>query len=155
MSLKARLSALALSLSAAGLVGIAGWEAFRDTAYNDGVGVQTIGWGSTSGVKPGDKITPDRALVRLAQDAAAIEQQMRACIGDVPLKQSEWDAYVSLGYNIGAGAFCGSTIVRLLKQDPPDYAGACRQISRWIYAGGKVLRGLERRRAAERELCES
>ncbi len=141
----------ALVLSATALVGIALHEGFKDRAYDDGVGVQTIGYGSTVGVKPGDTITPERALVRLAKDADAYQVAMRKCVA-VPLYPHEWDAYVSLTYNIGTAAFCGSTLAGLLNAG--DYAGACAQISRWNRAGGRVLSGLTKRRAAERALCE-
>lgn len=150
---RARISVAALVLSGAALVGIANYEGYRGTAYKDPVGVSTIGFGTTKGVKPGDTITPQRALVRLLADADSFQREMRVCIGDVPLYQAEWDAYVSLAYNIGHGAFCRSTIVRKLKQRPPDYAGACTEILRWRMAGGQVLPGLAKRRQGEYELC--
>jgi len=114
-----------LALSAMALIGVANHEAFRSKAYDDGVGVQTIGFGTTRNadgtpVKRGDTVTVERALIRLGQDVNRFESEMRRCIGDVPLYQHEWDAYVSLAYNIGYGGFCKSTIVRRLKQSPPD-----------------------------------
>lgn len=141
----------ALVLSASTLVGIAVHEGYRALAYDDGVGVQTLGFGTTLGVKPGDRITPERALIRLVADADVYQAAMRRCVA-VPLHQYEWDAYVSLTYNIGAGAFCGSTLVRRLNAG--DYAGACAEISRWNRAGGRVLPGLIKRRADERARCE-
>jgi len=133
-------------------------EGYRGAAYDDGVGVQTIGFGTTTQVdgrpvRPGDRMSPERALVRMGQDVSRFERDMRACIGDVPLYPHEWDAYVSLTYNIGSGAFCRSTLVRRLKQTPPDYAGACAEILRWNQAGGRVWRGLELRRQDEFKLC--
>lgn len=150
MSIKQRITVAALSLSAAGLIGIAGYEGYRDTAYNDGVGVQTIGFGATAGVKKGDKTDPVRALIRLGQDADAHERRLRACI-TAPLYQHEWDAYVSWAYNVGTGAACGSTLVR--KLNAGDYTGACNELPRWNRAGGRVLAGLTKRREAERALC--
>jgi lysozyme len=148
----------ALTVSALAVAGIAVHEAFREHAYDDGVGIKTVGFGTTrradgSPIRPGDRISPERAIVRLAHDVDAMQRQMRNCLGPVPLAQHEWDAYVSLAYNIGAPAWCNSTMVRLLKQQPPDYAGACRQILRWTRAGGRELRGLVRRRAAEHQKC--
>ena len=140
-----------LSLSAAALIGLAGWEGFRDKAYDDGVGVQTIGFGSTAGVKRGDTITVERALIKLGADVAKHEQGLRACIGDVPLYQHEWDALASWTFNVGIGAACGSTLVRKLRAG--DYAGACAELLRWDKAGGKVLRGLTLRRQAEYSTC--
>lgn len=154
-----RLWIAALALSGAGLAGVGVYEGYRTRAYDDGVGVQTIGFGSTthadgSPVKPGETTTPERALVRLAQDAGRIEQRMKACLpADLTLYPHEWDAFVSLAYNIGPGAFCGSTLARRLRQSPPDYAAACEEILRWTRAGGRELPGLVKRRQAEHRLC--
>ena len=148
-----RVAVAGLALSAVGLVSIAAWESFRGTAYDDGVGVQTIGYGSTAGVRKGDTITPDRALIRLADDAAGMQRRLRQCIGDVPLAQGEWDAYVSWTYNVGPVAACGSTLVRKLHESPPDYAGACAELLRWTRAGGRELPGLVKRRQAEYRMC--
>ena len=146
---RTKLSALVLSASA--MVGIALHEGYRPTAYDDGVGVQTIGFGTTEGVKPGDKITVERALVRLLADAEKHQKELRACIGDVPMYQYEWDAYVSWSYNVGTGAACKSSLVRKLKAG--DYAGACTELLRWDRAGGRVLPGLTKRRQAEYQQC--
>lgn len=140
-----------LALSAAGFLGITQWEAFRPNAYNDGVGVTTIGFGTTVGVKPGDKITVERALVVALKDADKHGEAIKKCI-TAPLFQHEWDSFVSLAYNIGTGAFCKSTVVKLV--NAYDYVGACVAIERFNKAGGKVLKGLVKRRAAERAMCE-
>lgn len=148
-----------LMLSVAGLIGgIVSHEGYRDTAYNDGGGVQTVGFGTTTHpdgtpVKPGERTTPVRALIMLNAHVNQTEQAMRACIGPVPLAQNEWDAYVSLAYNIGSGAFCGSTLVKKLHELPPDYAGACIQIKRWNKDNGKVIPGLVNRREREYRQC--
>jgi lysozyme len=148
---KQRTAIGALVLSAATLVGIATHEAYRGDAYlptpND---VPTIGWGTTEGVKLGEKTEPTRALVRLLADAGKFERAVRRC-ADVPLHQHEFDAFVSLAYNIGEGAFCNSTLVRKLRVG--DYPGACREILRWDRQAGKVLRGLTVRRQAEYRQC--
>ncbi|GAB4112858.1 MAG: hypothetical protein Fur0019_19260 [Tibeticola sp.] len=134
-------------------------EGYRSRAYDDGVGVQTVGFGTTrredgSPVQKGDTLTPERAVVRLAAESDAIGRQIAACIGDVPLHQREFDAFASLAYNIGPAAFCRSTIVKRLKQTPPpDYAGACAAIKMWTKAGGRVLPGLVKRREAEYRRC--
>lgn len=148
---RTRIAVAVLALSAAGFVGITQREAFRSTAYNDGVGVTTIGFGSTEGVKPGDRITVERALVQALRDSGTAESAVRHCV-KVPLHQYEFDAYTSLAFNIGQTAFCGSTLVR--KLNAGDYPGACAEISRWVKAGGKVSRGLANRRMAERAQCE-
>ena len=141
----------ALTLSAAGFLGIVTHEAYRGVAYNDGVGTTTIGFGTTTGVKPGDKITVERALAAALKDAEEHGQAVKRCV-KAPLYQHEFDAYTSLAYNIGPAAFCKSTVVKLA--NARDYAGACVAIERFNKAGGKVLRGLVKRRANERAMCE-
>jgi len=148
---RARIIIAALSLSAAGLIGIARYEGYLGEAYIPVPGdVPTIGFGATGGVKLGDRTDPVRALVRLGQDVGEHERKLAACI-HVPLHQYEWDAYVSWAYNVGAGAACGSTLVR--KLNAGDYAGACNELPRWNRAGGRVLSGLTDRREAERKRC--
>lgn len=147
----ARNTIAALSLSAAALVGMALHEGYRDTAYIPVPGdVPTIGFGTTDGVKSGDKITPTQALVRALADIQRFEGAIKRCV-TVPLHQHEYDAYTSLAYNIGGGAFCSSTLVRVLNQG--QYAEACRQILRWDRFNGAPLRGLTVRRQAEFKKC--
>lgn len=148
-----RKSALALTASALVVGSLAGYEGYREHAYRDSVGVPTIGFGSTAGVRMGQRTDPVRAVQRLARETDAFAREIATCIGDVPLAQHEFDAYVSLSYNIGAPAFCGSTLVRKLQARPPDYPGACAQILRWTYAGGRVEPGLVTRRKAEYAQC--
>lgn len=147
-----RRTVAALTLSAAGLVGIATSEGFRSRSYDDGVGVQTVGFG-TAYVKPGTTMTVERALIALQEEADKHQVQMRKCVGEVPLAQREWDAYVSLSYNVGSGAFCRSGIVRALHQQPPDYGKACAGILPFNKAGGNILPGLVARRQREYKMC--
>lgn len=153
-----RVPAILITVAAVTAAGIAAHEGFRAKAYDDGAGVQTLGFGSTrhldgTPVKPGDTVTPERAVLMLAREADAIWRQAAACIGEVPLFPHEAAAFQSLAYNIGAGAFCRSTLVKKLKETPPDYAGACREILKWTRAGGRELRGLVKRRQAEYRQC--
>jgi lysozyme len=146
-----RLKIAALSLSASALVGIAGWEGYRSTAYIPIPGdVPTIGFGTTGGVKMGDTIDPVRALQRKLDDVKKFEGALKQCV-KVPLHQHEYDAYLSLAYNIGPTAFCNSTLVRRLNEEKYDLA--CREILRWDKAGGKPVRGLTLRREAEYRQC--
>ena len=69
-----------------------------------------------------------------------------------PLTDGQRAAFLSFAFNVGDDAFCRSTLVR--KANAGDFDGACAELSRWIYAGGKQLPGLVKRRAAERQLCE-
>jgi lysozyme len=147
-----RIHTAILSLSAAALVSIAAHEGYRGEAYIPVKGDRpTLGFGDAQGVKPGQRTDPVRALIRLGDQAATFQQQMRTCIGDVPLHQHEWDAYVSLTFNIGSEAFCISTLVRTLKAS--DYKGACDQILRWDKFQGKSLPGLTKRRKDEQAKC--
>lgn len=139
-----------LSLSAAALVGIATHEGYVGQAYQDIVGVWSIGFGTTEGVKPNQTITPVQAISRALTDAQKFEGALKQCV-TVPLHQHEYDAYVSLSYNIGSGAFCRSTLVK--KLNAGDYDGSCKEILRWNRAGGKEVRGLTIRRQQEYVLC--
>ncbi|SEK64645.1 lysozyme [Nitrosovibrio tenuis] len=141
----------ALVLSASAFVGLAMHENYREIAYmptpDD---VPTIGFGTTDGVRMGDTITPPRALARALADASKFEGAIKQCV-TVPLHQHEYDALVSLAYNIGAQAFCGSTLVK--KLNAGDYEGACIEIKRWNRQGGKILQGLVKRRETEYKQC--
>jgi lysozyme len=133
------------------LIGIALHEGYNENAYIPVPGdVPTIGFGTTENVELGDTTTPERALVRLLNDANKFESSIKRCV-TVPLYQYEYDAYVSLTYNIGGKAFCKSTLVKKLNQQ--DYLGACQQILKWDKFRGKPLRGLTKRRQEEYQKC--
>ena len=153
-----------LTLTASALVGLAVHEGYREEAYIPVKGDRpTLGFGDAQGVKPGQKTDPVRALIRLNYQANVFQHAMRQCIGEVPLYQHEWDAYVSLAFNIGLGkdgvadGFChvkrggNSTIVLRLKAG--DYAGACEGILSWDKFQGKTLAGLSKRRQSEYRQC--
>lgn len=148
-----RKAAIGLTASAILVGTLAGYEGYREHMYRDVAGVPTIGFGTTAGVRAGDRTDPVRAVQRLAADADAFARQIARCIGPVPLYQHEFDAFVSLAYNVGAGAFCASTLVKHLHATPPDYDAACREILRWVYAAGVRQPGLIKRRAAEYRHC--
>lgn len=140
-----------LALSAAALVSIALHEGYSDRAYQPVPGdKQTIGFGTTEGVKPGDTITPPKALERALRDVQKFEGTIKDCV-KVPLYQHEYDAMTSFAYNVGASAFCNSTLVK--KLNAGDYEGACAEIRRWVYFQGKPLQGLVNRREAEYKKC--
>jgi lysozyme len=140
-----------LSASAVALVGLAVHEGYRENAYLDIVGVPTIGYGTTEGVRLGDRTDPIKALERALSDMQKFEGAIKQCVR-VPLYQHEYDAFLSLSYNIGSGAFCRSTLVRKLNMG--DYKGACDEIGKWVYAKGKIVNGLVKRRAKEKAMCE-
>ena len=148
---RVRVAVAALSVSAATLVGIAVHEDYRGEAYVPVAGDKpTIGFGETSGVRMGDRTTPVRALIQLQRSAERHAQAVRDC-APVPMYQHEFDAYVSLTYNIGTVAFCNSTLARKLKA--LDYEGACREILKWDKFRGRPLSGLTKRRQEEYRLC--
>ena len=138
-----------MEVSKRGLALIQQFEGLRLEAYLDSVGKPTIGYGSTKGVQMGDEITQAQAVELLAADVERHADGVRRLV-DVPLTQNQFDALVSLVFNIGVGAFKGSTLLR--KLNAGDYQGAANEFLRWTYAGGEELRGLARRREAERAM---
>lgn len=151
MSVTVRTRIAALALSAAGLVGLVAWEGYTERAVIPIPGdVPTIGFGTTEGVSMGDRITPPAALARALRDVGKFEGALKRCV-TAPLHQHEYDAYTQLAYNIGAAAFCGSTLVRKLNAE--EYAAACAEILRWTRAGGRVVPGLVNRRQSEYNRC--
>ena len=147
---KYRKPIIGLIVSAVALIGIAKFEGYRGEAYKDVVGIPTIGFGETKGVKMGDTTTPERAMVQLLKSKNEHADGIKQCIKE-PLHKYEFDAYVSLAYNIGVGNFCKSTLVK--KLNSRDYEGACLEIKRWNKAGGKVNKGLVNRREKEYLRC--
>jgi lysozyme len=156
MKNKTRAVIAGLVLSAGGLIGIASHEGYRDTAYIPVPGdVATIGFGSTtnsdgSRVALGQRTTPVASLKRLGEHVEVFEDAVRRC-APVPMYQYEFDAYVSLTYNIGANAFCKSTLSK--KLIAYDYEGACKEILKFNKFKGNTLPGLTKRRTEEYNTC--
>ncbi len=150
MKTQTRQVAAAFAVTAAALVGIASHESYRGSTYKDSGGVATLGYGETKGVTHGQTTTPERALQTLLASADQHAKDMSACI-TVPIYQHEFDAYLSFTYNVGAGAFCRSTLNK--KLNAGDYAGACNELLKWNRVGNKVLPGLTKRRQAEYLTC--
>jgi lysozyme len=156
MKNKTRAVIAGLVLSAGGLIGIASHEGYRDTAYIPVPGdVATIGFGSTtnsdgSRVALGQRTNPISSLKRLGEHVEVFEDAVRRC-APVPMYQYEFDAYVSLTYNIGANAFCKSTLSK--KLIAYDYEGACKEILKWDKFKGNALPGLTKRRIEEYNTC--
>jgi len=126
------------------------FEELRLEAYDDGGGVWTIGWGHTKGVYPGDECTEEEAVSMFEWDVAEVEDAINMYV-DVDLDQGEYDALVSLAFNIGVPAFHGSTLLRLLNNGA-DRESVSKQFPRWNKDNGKVIKGLVRRREAERKM---
>lgn len=128
---------------------VTNFEGLRLKAYQDSVGVWTIGYGHTLGVKPGQTITEERAIELLYKDVERFERSVNRLI-DVPLTQYQFDALVSFSFNVGGHALKTSTLRKVLNQG--NYDGAAKQFERWVFAGEQKLRGLVRRRRAEAAL---
>lgn len=144
-------SAVALIIAMASSVA-AYWEGYIPYTYADPVGVPTICYGHT-----GPDVTPGRTVTRAECDAL-LNTDLRDAYADVvrcirvPMQPHQAAALTSAAYNLGAQVVCGSTLQR--KANAGDWSGACAQLDRWVYAGDVILRGLVRRRSAERAMCE-
>lgn len=118
-------------------------------AYRCPAGIWTIGYGTTSGVKPGLIWTEAQAEAALRDDVVRFESAVLRLVR-VPLNQNQFDALVSFTYNVGEGALAKSSVLRCVNAG--DMAGAARAFALWNKAGGKVLPGLVERRAREAAL---
>jgi len=119
-------------------------------AYLCPAGVWTIGYGHTAGVKSWDSISPEQAEEFLKQDLKSSEMSVMRLV-QKPLNQNQFDALVSFVFNVGAGNFQSSTLLKRVNANPnnPDIRG---EFGRWIHGGGKVLPGLIKRRKEEADL---
>ena len=122
------------------------FEGLRLDAYLDAVGVPTIGYGSTNGVTLGQTLTEPEAEALLLEDIGRFTPGINRLV-TVPLTQSQFDALTSFAFNLGLGALGKSTLLK--KLNAGDYSAAQGEFDRWVYAGGKKLAGLVRRRRAE------
>ncbi|MEO0866979.1 MAG: lysozyme [Cyanobacteria bacterium J06642_11] len=128
---------------------IKSFEGLRLRAYQDAVGVWTIGYGTTRGVRPGQEISEAQAEALLKSDLNRFERDVNQAVR-IPINDNQFAALVSFTYNVGAGAMKNSTLLRKLNRR--DIYGAANEFLRWNRAGGRVLAGLTRRRRAERAL---
>jgi GH24 family phage-related lysozyme (muramidase) len=141
----------------AGLVLIRTWEGFRAKPYLCPAGVWTIGYGTTR-LPDGKPVTADTPAIdevtATAWLAAHLKETEAAIMRlvEVPISANQFSALASFVYNVGVGAFAGSTLLKKLNRG--DYERAAREFGRWRYARGNVVLGLVRRRAAERALFE-
>lgn len=141
-----------MKLSQRGIDLIKQFEGYSSKAYPDpatGGAPWTIGYGTTKGVKPGMVITAEQAEKMLRDDVAKFESGVSSLI-TAPTTQGQFDAMVSLAYNIGLGNFGKSTLLK--KHNARCYTCAADQFRVWNRANGKVMNGLTKRRAAEREV---
>lgn len=122
------------------------FEGFRNKAYQDIVGVWTIGYGCTHGVKAGMTIIQEQGEAMLMRELDQFERAVDRLV-IVDLNQNQFDALVSFAYNLGVGILQTSTLLKRLNAG--DYAAVPAQMLRWNKAGGKEVSGLTRRREAE------
>jgi lysozyme len=135
------------SISDAGVELIKSFEGLRLQAYQDSVGIWTIGYGSTRGVREGDLISNEQADARLREDLEAAQTCVRSAVHMVRLTQHQFDALVSFVFNLGCRAFRNSTMMR--KLEIGDFAAAADQFQYWTRAGLDHPAGLIKRRDAE------
>ena len=125
------------------------FEGLRLKAYHCPAGIWTIGYGHTSGVSPNSFITIQEADEYLHRDVATIEMQLNKL--NLILRQCQWDAIVSFVFNVGIGNFRSSTLLAKIRTNPDDNS-IMDEFLRWVYANGKVMKGLQKRRLAEMKL---
>lgn len=133
---------------------IKSFEGLENKAYKDAVGVWTIGYGHTAMAGPptpkaGMVITNAEAEELLLKDLKKYEAPVIRLV-KVPINDNQYGALVSFTYNLGEGNFSKSTLLK--KVNAKDFVGAAKEFAKWDKAGGKVLKGLTRRRAAEAAL---
>lgn len=139
-----------MQLGAAGKALIQSFEKLKLQAYPDSGGVLTIGWGHTGpDVFPGMVCTPAQADAWFTQDTLWARKVVNGNV-DIAMTQNQFDALASFTYNVGAGAFRGSTLLRYVNQH--CLQAAADEFLRWDHVDGQTSAGLARRRAAERAL---
>ncbi len=125
------------------------FEGLRLKAYLCPAGIWTIGYGHTSGVSPNSTISIQVADENLYSDVSNIEKQLDEL--NLNLRQCQWDAIVSFVFNVGIGNFRSSTLLAKIRTNPDDNS-IMDEFLRWVYANGKVMKGLQKRRLAEMKL---
>lgn len=143
-----------MQCSARGLALIKAFEGFSAKPYRCPAGKLTIGYGHVlhaDEVYAPEGVTEEQAHALLEKDVRIFSMSVNEML-KVPLPQASFDAVVSLAYNIGAYAIKKSTLIELINQN--SLGSAAKEFDRWVYAGGKILPGLKRRRQAERQLFE-
>ena len=133
-------------ISDIGLKKLKEFEGLRKEAYYDAAGVPTIGYGHTKGVRMGDVISEYWAEMFLKADLYDIEKQVDSL--GLELNQPQFDALVSFAFNFGFYKLKTSTLLKTIREGGSMRA-IKKEFKRWVYAGGKKLKGLERRREWE------
>jgi len=146
------LVALVGAVAAAALLSFTpAFEGTELSTYRDMGGVLTYCTGATENAAWGKTYTPAQCRAQLDRDLERHAAGIATCIPLARLTDGQKVAFVDAAYNIGVGAFCGSSMAR--RASAGDMTGACNALLMWNKVGGKEVRGLTRRRQAERELC--
>lgn len=132
------------------------FEGFRSEAYQDSVGIWTVGYGSTmwpdgKKVQPGQRMTIQEAEAVMTWELTRKGKEILSGLPTTIINQNQYDALVSFAYNLGVGALLKSTLFKKLKVNPND-PSIRAEFMRWVNAGGKRLTGLVGRREAEANL---
>lgn len=154
MSTKQKVAGVGLSaalVAALAIPMVQDHEGLRTEAYRDPVGIPTVCFGETLGVRMGDRYTVDQCKGMLQPRLEGFLAQMRRCTNE-PLPAKTEAAFLSFTYNVGAGVYCQNIAEKRLNRG--RIWEACAALSLYTYAKGKQFRGLVRRRADERALCE-
>ena len=138
-----------MKTSGIGIELIKEFEGCRQVAYQDSVGVWTIGYGHTKDVYEGQLVIKKTCETMLAEDLEEFENYVESYV-KVELSQNQFDALVAWTFNLGPGNLSESTMLKKLNEG--DYDAVPDEMRRWNKAGGEVLNGLVRRRDAEAEL---
>lgn len=145
-------AAIAAALAIA-VPGIMRWEGKRNIAYADVAGVPTVCWGHTGpAARPlGARRTDAECGLLLDRDIEAHMRPILGCVPELALRPNQLAASTMLAFNIGTRAFCGSIAAR--RFNAGDWRGGCNAFRLWNQAGGRIVRGLVRRREDERRIC--
>ncbi len=138
------------AVATASVLLIGGFEGLRQTAYRDVVGVPTVCYGETQGVQMGDRYTVEECKQMLVKSLEKYALAVERCITR-PMRDTVYIAFTSFTYNLGEGAFCSSSVVRLYNAGKTREA--CDFMLKYNRAKQVVFPGLSRRRQAERKLC--
>lgn len=126
------------------------FEGVLTTPYRDAVNVLTVCAGHTKSVE-NRRYSKQECDNLLATDLVEHAQGVLRCTPQLKGRTYQLAAVTSFAFNVGVGAYCASTMARKVKAG--DWKGACNELPRWVYAGGRKLRGLEKRREVERQIC--
>jgi GH24 family phage-related lysozyme (muramidase) len=123
---------------------IAKWEGLETKAYKDIVGIPTVCYGETRGVKMGDTYTKEQCFAMLEKGVAEFYAKLEPCMTNPNIPVGVQASMLELAYNAGTGAVCKSTMMRLANQG--KFKEACDELGKWVKAGGRTVKGLQNRR---------